>query len=202
MLLQWLELTFPSSYRKQTEAWTWITSFELCHTENFQKRKPRWRNQLRMKHLNNHKDYSRSPLSEEDSALDFQKMTFSQRQSEPWSRPKKEWHFWVQKRHPLPFPRERIMLTRNPIISAVDRRRCLFTRLRTPKRRSWKWIGAAIGKVKFDNLEENTHLPLLEEALKAPIEARCCSKEFPIITYNNMNFCQPQNMFHFHFQDS
>ena len=91
------------------------------------------------------------------------------------------------------------MLTRNPIISAVDRRSSLFRRPRTPNRRSWRWIGAAI-ETKFDDLEENIRLLLLEEALKAPIEARCCSKEFPIITNNNMNFCQPQNMFHFTFR--
>ena len=91
------------------------------------------------------------------------------------------------------------MLTRNPIISAVDRRSSLFRRPRTPNRRSWRWIGAAI-ETKFDDLEENIRLLLLEEALKAPIEARCCSKEFPIITNKNMNFCQPQNMFHFTFR--
>ena len=143
--------------------------------------------------------YSRSPLSGEDSALDFQKRTSSQRQSEPWSRPEKEWHFWVQKDTLFHFQEERIMLTRNPIISAVDRRSSLFRRSRTPNRGSWRWIGAAI-ETKFDDLEENIRLLLLEEVLKAPIEARCCSKEFPIITNNNMNFCQPQNMFHF--QDS
>ena len=49
--------------------------------------------------------YSPSPLSGEDPALDFQRRTFSQCQSEPWSQIEKEWHFWVQKRHPLPFPR-------------------------------------------------------------------------------------------------
>ena len=84
------------------------------------------------------------------------------------------------------------MLTRNPIISAVDRRSCLFRRPRTPTRRSWRWIGAAIGTFRLDDLEENIRLLLLEEALKAPIEARCCSKKFPIITNNNMNFCQPR----------
>ena len=51
---------------------------------------------------------------------------------------------------------------------------------------------AAIETLKLDDLEENICLLLLEEALKAPIEARCCSKEFPIITNNNMNFCQPR----------
>ena len=47
---------------------------------------------------------------------------------------------------------------------------------------------AAIGTFKFDDLEENICLLLLEEALKAPIEARFCSKELPIITNNSMNF--------------
>ena len=51
---------------------------------------------------------------------------------------------------------------------------------------------AAIGTFKFDDLEENICLLLLKEAFKAPIVARCCSKEFPIITNNNMNFCQPR----------
>ena len=47
---------------------------------------------------------------------------------------------------------------------------------------------AAMGTYKFDDLEENICLLLLKEAFKAPIEARCCSKEFPIITNNSMNF--------------
>ena len=55
VLLQWLELTFPSYYRKQPEARTWTTSFEPCHIENFRKRIQRWWNQLRMKHPENHK---------------------------------------------------------------------------------------------------------------------------------------------------
>ena len=42
MPLQWLELTFPSSYRKQTEARTWTTSFRTLSYRKL----PEWKTEM------------------------------------------------------------------------------------------------------------------------------------------------------------